>query len=124
MNTETTINALATAATNDNGAAAAFTDAVTEAAMDAGQPVAGFCGYHPEMGEAKPVAQMEARLSHYGRHWFIYTPLTLKGRGIVAQGVFIGVPGSRRNGWNQYKVTEKAFAALEAKYRIASEMLL
>ena len=47
MNTETTINALATAATNDNGAAAAFTDAVTEAAMDAGQPVAGFTTTQP-----------------------------------------------------------------------------
>lgn len=120
MNAETTIQILATAAgTGDNGAAAAFTDAVTE---EGGQ--SGFCGFYPEMGEAKPVAHMEASLSHYGRHYFVYTPLELKGRGIEAQGKFNGIPGSRKNGWNVYKVTLKAMDKLEAQYRVASEMLL
>lgn len=40
----------------------AFIDAVTEEGGEA-----GFIGHYPEMGEAKPVAHMEASLSHYGR---------------------------------------------------------
>jgi hypothetical protein len=119
------LTAIATAAaTGDNGAAAAYTDAVTEAAADAGQPAAGFCGYHPEMGETQPVAHMEARLAHYGRHYYVYTPLTLKGRGVEFKEVFAGVPGSRKNGWNVYKVTERAMATLEKLYRVSFTMLL
>lgn len=103
---------------NNPAAAAAFTDAVTE---DGG--AAGFVGYHPEMGEARPVAHMEARLSHYGKHYYIDTPLTLKGRGIEYVGTETD-SRCRRAGWDKYKVTLKAFAKLETQYRIASEMLL
>lgn len=109
----------------DAGAAAAFTDAVVE---DAGAG-AGFLGYHPEMGEARPVAHMEARLSHYGKHYFVDTPLTLKGRGIEHLGAYtaarlVGGEKNRRCGWNEYKVTLKAMEKLQATYRISSEMLL
>lgn len=123
----TDLTALATAATTCPVAALAFTDAVAEAAGDAGQAAAGFCGYYPEMGETKPVAQIHASLSHYGRHYFVKTPLTLKGRGIEALGAIAEgrlVKGSPFVGWNEYKVTLKAMEKLEAQYRIASEMLL
>jgi hypothetical protein len=119
MNAENTIQILASAASEgDTTAALAFTDAVAE------EGKAGFCGYHPEMSEVRPVAHMEARLSHSGRHWFIDTPLELKGRGITSMGKFHGYPGSHKNGWNSYRATEAAFEKLQAQYRIASEMLL
>lgn len=121
------LNTLAAAAVTCPVAALAFTDAVSEVAADAGQAAAGFCGYHPEMGETRPVAQIHASLSHYGRHYFIKTPLTLKGRGIEAMGVISAdrlVKGSPFAGWNEYKVTLKAMEKLESQYRISSEMLL
>ena len=34
--------------------------------------------YTPEMGERKPETVMEAQLSHYGKHYYINTPLELK----------------------------------------------
>ena len=40
--------------------------------------------YTPEMGEQKPVnCQMEASRAYYGKHFFIYTLLEIKGRGIT-----------------------------------------
>lgn len=112
---------------NDIGTQAAFTDAVTEAAQEANLPTAGFCGYCPEMGDARPVAHIHATLSHYGRHYFLRTPLVLKGRGIESMGVLTAtrlVPGSKFVGWNEYQVTIRAFDKLKTQYRIASEMLL
>ncbi len=94
MNTDATIQILATAAgTGDTGAAAAFTDAVTEAALDSGRAATGFCGYHPEMGEARPVAQLEMRIGHYG-DYYVSTPLELKGRGITIDGWYAAPTGT------------------------------
>ena len=42
----------------------------------------GVYRYTPEMGGQKPDCQMEASKGYYGKHWFIDTPLELKGRGI------------------------------------------
>ena len=39
--------------------------------------------YTPEMGQRKPEVKMEASLSYYGKHYFVDTPLELKGRGIT-----------------------------------------
>lgn len=88
----------------------------------------GVHGYTPEMGDRKPNCQMEASLSHYGRHYFVDTPLDLKGRGIehlntYAEKDFVK-PGNRKIGWHQYKVTTRAFEALQAQYSIGYEMLL
>ena len=44
--------------------------------------------YYPEMGEAKPLAQIEASLGHYGKHYFLRTPLTLSGRGVELLGQY------------------------------------
>ncbi len=77
----------------------------------------GLTSYYPEMGEAKPVAQIEARLSHYGKHWFLTTALTLKGRGISPET-------TSRPGMNRYKVTEKAFEQICKQYAVSSESLL
>lgn len=87
----------------------------------------GLLGYYPEMGEAKPIAQIEASISHYGG-WFLCTPLTLKGRGIKHLQTYTAAQltekGQRKVGWNQYKVTDLAFEKLEKQYAISTEILL
>jgi hypothetical protein len=83
--------------------------------------------YHPEMGEARPEAPIEASLSHYGRHYFLRTRLNLKGRGVTHMGVLTEsrlVPGSRLVGWNEYKVTTAAFERICSEHDVSSELLL
>lgn len=82
--------------------------------------------YHPEMKEQKPVAQIEASLSHYGNHWFLRTPLQLKGRGITFRGTITAeqVRSERLVGWHEYKVTEAAFERICEQYDVVSECLL
>lgn len=72
--------------------------------------------YYPEMSETKPEGQIDARLSHYGKHWFLRTTLELKGRGIKFE--------ETSNGQNRYKVTEKAFERICEQYDVVSENLL
>jgi hypothetical protein len=91
----------------------------------------GLTGYYPEMGEKQPEGtQIEAQLSHYGKHWYIRCAPSvpvLKGRGIEDMGVQTEaqlVPGSKFVGWHKYKVTEKAFQVICAKYKVSSESLL
>lgn len=89
---------------------------------------AGTYRYTPEMGESKPECQMEARRAYYGKHYFIDTPLTLKGRGITfiktyAPGELME-SGRYKTGWNHYQVTERAYGLLEEKYTISRECLL
>lgn len=91
---------------------------------------AGLHGYHPEMGEAKPQAQIEAHLAHYGKHYYLDTPLTLAlGRGVKHQGVYKSSDltpgiGQRRVGWNRYEVTIAAFDKIKAAHAVSFEMLL
>lgn len=89
--------------------------------MEATTQTTGLTSYYPEMGEAKPAAQIEARLSHYGKHWYLSTPLTLKGRGIEFQETHTD---ERRSGWNRYKVTERAFGQICKLHAVSSESLL
>jgi len=42
----------------------------------------GVHSYTPEMGQHKPHCQMKATLGHYGTHYYVDTPLELRGRGI------------------------------------------
>ncbi len=88
--------------------------------------MSGLKSYYPEMKETKPEAQIEATLGHYGKHWFVRTPLTLKGRGIVDRGALTAeeLTTDRLVGWNQYKVTERAFETLCEKYTVVTENLL
>ena len=44
----------------------------------------GLQGYRPEMGEARPTAQIEAQLSHYGKHYFLYSCVQLSVRAFDA----------------------------------------
>lgn len=66
--------------------------------------------YRPEMGQRKPKVQMEASLSHYGKHYFVDTPLELKGRGITELPSPSWYPGSQKalEGWRSYQVTRRA----------------
>ncbi|MGG1638199.1 hypothetical protein [Paenibacillus sp. NRS-1760] len=73
--------------------------------------------YYPEMKERKVTAQIEARLSYYGKHYFLYTTLELKGRGIVQNE-------SSRPELKSYMVTTKAFDKLKQLYSVSLERLL
>ena len=81
--------------------------------------------YTPEMGQRKPEVKMEARLSYYGKHYIVDTPLKLKGRGIKQQDV-CWVDGCQKQieNWLSYRVTETAFAKLQAQYPISMECCL
>lgn len=60
--------------------------------------------YYPELNEFKPMAHGDARLSHYGKHYYITTQIKLMGHGIEK------VKDST------YKVTLNAFEKLCKKY--------
>jgi hypothetical protein len=80
--------------------------------------------YHPEMGEAKPAdTQIEASLGHYGNHYYIKTPLALKGRGIshlhTLTAEELTPAAQHKAGWHEYKVTLAAMGKLEAAYVVS-----
>lgn len=84
----------------------------------------------PELGDPKPQAQIEASRCHFGKHWFVSTPLELKGRGIKFLDTYtvdnlVKTPiAQRKVGWHRYQVTLLAFAQLKEKYDISVECLL
>lgn len=82
--------------------------------------------YTPELKQPKPEAQIEARLSHGGRHYFLDTPLTLAGRGVNHLRTYEAkdLTTPRKVGWNSYRVTEAAFRAICDKHAVSYEMLL
>ena len=84
--------------------------------------------YYPEMKETRPQAQIEASLGHYGKHWFLKTPLVLKGRGIVHLGTLneseLTPAAKHKAGWHSYKVTDTAFDQIKAMHDVATQVLL
>lgn len=77
----------------------------------------GVHSYYPEMRERKVEAQIEASMSHSGKHYYLYTRLELKGRGITPSE-------TSRVGINCYKVTCNAFELIKQQYSISMERLL
>lgn len=88
----------------------------------------GVYSYTPEMGQQKPECQMEASLAYYGKHYFVDTPIELKGRGITLLRQYeekdFCTPGNHKVGWYEYRVTKKAFEKLKTEYSISMECLL
>ena len=88
----------------------------------------GLIGYHPEMGELKPEAQIEATSGHYGKHWFLKSQIELKGRGITLLHVLtsnmLTPQAQHKVGWCEYQVTEVAFEKICKQHRIVTEILL
>ena len=84
--------------------------------------------YWPEMGDRKPECKIEASLSYYGKHYFLDTPLELKGRGITFIKKYerkdLTASGQYKVGWNEYQVTKRAFDLLKQQYSISMEALL
>lgn len=85
--------------------------------------------YYPEMNQPKPVAQIEARMSHDGRHYYLTSPLhTLAGRGVTMIEVLTAatlVPQAHHKiGWAKYRVTESAFRRICAEHAVSMECLL
>lgn len=85
----------------------------------------GVYRYTPEMGEEKPNCQIEASLSYYGKHYFVNTPLELKGRGITEVEAH-WVEGCQKaiENWKCYKLTKLAFKKLTEKYPVSMECCL
>ena len=80
--------------------------------------------YYPEMGEKKPEGtQIEAQLGHYGKHYYLWTPLTLTGRGVELLGTETQAD-HRRAGWNNYKVTLNAMEKISKQHKTSSVSLL
>lgn len=84
--------------------------------------------YHPEMNEAKPDAEIEARYLY--RSYRVFTNKELKGRGITLSGIF-DAPRFIINESNRYKVgrkvydlTPKAFEKLHKTHDVGLELLL
>ena len=81
------------------------------------------------MGQQAPEGcQMEARRAYYGKHFFIDTPLTLKGRGITFIKAYksqdLAESGQYKTGWNEYQVTNLAYEKLKSQYAISFECCL
>jgi hypothetical protein len=89
--------------------------------------------YCPEMKEVKPDHRFydaEVQASYDYKYQYITTPLELKGRGITFMGKidpknYISADRiAYKIGWNEYKVTRKAFEKLEGEIRMVRETLL
>ena len=86
-----------------------------------------FKTFYPEMNERKPEdVAGEVSLAHYGKHYFVKTPLELKGRGITLEDVYTetNCNNPAKYGWNRYRVTLAAMDKLNARYSFAYELLL
>ncbi len=81
--------------------------------------------YTPEMGDRKPDVKMKATLCHYGKHYYVDTPIELKGRGITELDP-CWHEGCKKQveGWRSYRVTKRAFEKLKKQYPISMECLL
>lgn len=81
--------------------------------------------YTPELGGRKPSTNMEARISHDGKHYFINTPLELKGRGITElETSWLDGCQKQLENWRKYRVTPAAFEKLESAHPISMQCLL
>ena len=83
--------------------------------------------YTPEMHEQEPDGiEMRATLSHYGKHYHVYTPLELHGRGITKDDPPRWCDGTReaRENWQCYTVTTRAFEKLKTQYKISMKSYL
>jgi len=85
--------------------------------------------HYPEMGEKRREdSQIEARLGHYGKHYYIKTPLVLKGRGITFRYTLtpemLTPAAQSKVGWHEYVVTTRAMEKLAGQYIVTGELLL
>ncbi|MED3792369.1 hypothetical protein P4571_07930 [Niallia alba] len=82
--------------------------------------------YRPEMGDRKPIAEIEAFFSSVMGKFRVKTHLELKGRGIKFYDTYNenNCNNPAKYGWNIYYVTQAAYNKLEKEYAIAQEVLL
>ena len=79
--------------------------------------------FNRELGQQEPEAQIEANLSHFGKHYFLYTTLELP----IKRGVnYLGKRDRFNTGEmvNRYKVTIKAYEAICKQYSVKRESYL
>ena len=84
--------------------------------------------YYPEMGESKPETQIDARLGHYGKHWFVTSKNELSGRGVKLLEIYrsedLTPQAQHKVGWFRYKVTQLAFDRICEHHPVSTEILL
>ena len=86
--------------------------------------------YYPEMNQAKPAADFEARMSHRGEKggYTIKTPKHIRGIGVhlvrVLQASDLAPQAQHKAGWNEYHLTAYAFRELCRTNSVAMEALL
>lgn len=85
--------------------------------------------FHPEMGETRAAdAVIDARLGHYGNHYFLTTRLELKGRGITFLGTDtvadLAPSAAHKAGQHRYNVTIAAYEKIASQHKISLELLL
>lgn len=84
--------------------------------------------YWPELHDEKPHTFLRAGLSHNGKHYWVDSPVELKGRGIRFEKQYeskdLTKAGQYLVGWYSYYVTERAYKKLKEKYSIGMECYL
>jgi hypothetical protein len=86
----------------------------------------GLNSYCPEIGQKKPIVQIEGyRLID---HLLLFTPLELKGPGIrftkkYTDENILGLDNKYKIGWNEYRVSYKAFDLIIKEYAVMIESL-
>jgi hypothetical protein len=85
--------------------------------------------HYPELGEKRQAdSQIEAHLGHYGKHYYIKTPLALKGQGITYRYTLtpdmLTPTAQHKVGWHEYVVTLRAMKKLAEQYVVTGELLL
>jgi hypothetical protein len=87
---------------------------------------AGTTQYYPELGDRKPIAEIEVRFTSFMGKYRLRTPLALKGRGIKYDQTYNEKNCNNPSyyGWNIYYVTKAAYEKLEKQYAISQELLL
>ena len=83
--------------------------------------------YYPEMNEARPEAEIEAKLSYNGKYWYVKSKHPMKTSRSVKfieqiEADNLTAAGQYLAGWYKYRFTQKAFDDLDAL--VAVETLL
>ena len=84
-----------------------------------------FC---PEMGEVRAADAVIDASHSFGGGWAIKTPLTFAGRGVKFLGALkasrLTEAAQHKAGWNEYRVTEKAFKTICESHKVSTEQPL
>ena len=94
---------------------------------NATQQQTGLVSYHPEMGETRPDAPIDASAGHGGTY-YLKSKVELSGRGVTFIKTFTPLDltpqAQHQVGQHEYRVTRAAFKRICVEWLVASESLL